>query len=122
MKETITRLIDDITKEPVPAGEGESVTFSINGKEYELDLNKKNAAKFHETMKFYTDHAAEVEDEPAAPQVRRRASSAATKSTKRDPEQLAAIREWARANGHKVSDRGRIKAEIEEAYNAAQKK
>ena len=36
---------------------------------------------------------------------------------RRDPEQLAGIRRWARANGFEVSDKGRIPAEIEEAYN-----
>lgn len=36
---------------------------------------------------------------------------------RRDPEQLAGIRAWARANGFEVSDKGRIPAEVEEAYN-----
>ncbi|MGP8060058.1 MAG: histone-like nucleoid-structuring protein Lsr2 [Acidimicrobiales bacterium] len=36
---------------------------------------------------------------------------------RRDPEQLAGIRAWARANGYQVSDKGRIPAEVEEAYN-----
>ena len=30
-----------------------------------------------------------------------------------------AIREWARANGHTVSERGRIKADVVQAYQAA---
>ena len=34
-----------------------------------------------------------------------------------DREQSAAIREWARRKGHKVSARGRISADITEAYN-----
>ena len=36
---------------------------------------------------------------------------------RRDPEQLAGIRAWARANGYEVSDKGRIPAEVEAAYN-----
>jgi hypothetical protein len=36
-----------------------------------------------------------------------------------DREQSAAIREWARRNGHKVSARGRISADVIEAYNKA---
>jgi hypothetical protein len=47
------------------------------------------------------------------------ARAAAAKPAKRDPDQLNAIRAWARSNGYEVSDRGRIKAEIEEAYSAA---
>ena len=34
-------------------------------------------------------------------------------------DQLAKIRQWARANGHQVSDRGRISAAVPEAYHAA---
>ncbi|WP_345134066.1 Lsr2 family DNA-binding protein [Microbacterium laevaniformans] len=33
---------------------------------------------------------------------------------------LAAVREWARANGHTVSERGRVPAAVLEAYAAAQ--
>jgi hypothetical protein len=36
-----------------------------------------------------------------------------------DREQSSAIRDWARRNGHKVSTRGRIPAEIIEAFHAA---
>ena len=36
-----------------------------------------------------------------------------------DREQTQAIREWARNNGHKVTERGRIPATIVEAYNSA---
>jgi hypothetical protein len=31
----------------------------------------------------------------------------------------AEVREWAKANGHDVKDRGRLSAEIREAYTAA---
>ncbi|WXF92934.1 histone-like nucleoid-structuring protein Lsr2 [Curtobacterium flaccumfaciens pv. flaccumfaciens] len=34
-------------------------------------------------------------------------------------EELAKIREWARANGHEVSSRGRISQAVREAYDAA---
>jgi hypothetical protein len=36
-----------------------------------------------------------------------------------DPKELAAIREWAGANGHEVSTRGRISQAVREAYAAA---
>ncbi|MGB6149059.1 MAG: histone-like nucleoid-structuring protein Lsr2, partial [Mycolicibacter algericus] len=36
-----------------------------------------------------------------------------------DREQSAAIREWARRNGHNVSTRGRIPADIIDAFHAA---
>ena len=43
--------------------------------------------------------------------------AAGRRPARRDPEQLAGIRIWARANGYTVSDRGRLPAEVEEAYN-----
>ena len=53
---------------------------------------------------------------------RRRGRSAGTTGRGRaiiDREQSAAIREWARRNGHKVSTRGRIPADVIEAFHAA---
>jgi nucleoid-associated protein Lsr2 len=48
---------------------------------------------------------------PASPAGSRRASS------RRD---LGAVRAWAKSNGHEVSDRGRISAAVQQAYDAAQ--
>ncbi|WP_338892290.1 Lsr2 family DNA-binding protein [Rhodococcus sovatensis] len=45
-------------------------------------------------------------------------SKSRSKTVKRDPEQLKAMREWLNANGYKVSDRGRIPADYEAAYNS----
>jgi hypothetical protein len=36
-----------------------------------------------------------------------------------DREQSAAIRDWARRNGHNVSTRGRIPADVIDAFHAA---
>ena len=36
-----------------------------------------------------------------------------------DREQAGAIRDWARKNGHQVSDRGRIPASVVDAYESA---
>lgn len=40
----------------------------------------------------------------------------------KSPAELAAIREWANANGYEVAERGRIKAEIVAAYDARENK
>ena len=59
----------------------------------------------------------------AARVVRRRAPSRprprAGPATAPDREQTAAIREWARANGHEVSERGRLSASVLAAFEAA---
>jgi hypothetical protein len=95
----------------------ETVTFGLDGSGYEIDLSSANADKLREVLAPFVGHA-------------RRASRAATvrpgtpgrpgrTGARIDREQTQAIREWARKNGHKVSERGRIPASIFEAYNSA---
>ena len=55
---------------------------------------------------------------PVAPsQTRRHFGSEAT--ARRNYSELQEIREWARANGYTVSNRGRIAANIQESYRAS---
>jgi hypothetical protein len=110
--ETITRLIDDLD-----GGTAErTVTFSWDGRSYEIDLTKKNLAAFEKVMKPYLDAARSAS--PPSRTYRRRAAprGASTGGGRRDD--LAVIREWARAHGHEVSDRGRVSATILKAYEA----
>lgn len=68
-------------------------------------------------------------EQPAAPTEastprRSRSSKSATRQqpgrrNKRTPVTAGAVREWARANGHEVSSRGRISTHLLEAYRAA---
>jgi hypothetical protein len=106
----VRQLIDDIDGSEIPDGGGERVEFSLRGVSYQIDLSAANVAKLDKAFKPYIDSAAKV----AGTRARR------VKSTgKASKEQLSAIREWARKNGHEVSDRGRIKAEIVEAFEAS---
>ncbi len=109
-------LVDDITGEEVK-DDGSTVNFAVDGVEYEIDLNEKNLGKFRESMKFYTDHGRRT----GGRKQRGTVGSSAGGSTKTDPSQLAAIREWGRGNGYKVSDRGRVSQEIKDAFEAAHK-
>lgn len=80
--------------------------FSFGGSDYSIDLTPKNRAAFEKIMKTYIDKATALE----AFSIARSASS----------EETQKIREWARAHGHEVSDRGRIPQKITDAYSAAQ--
>lgn len=114
MAERIVRqLIDDIDGSEIPDGGGERVEFSVRGVEYQIDLSTANIAKLDKALKPYVDAAAKVRGGGA-----RRAKSTGAKAGS-SKEQLSAIREWARKNGHDVSDRGRIKTEVVEAFEAA---
>lgn len=112
-KVTVT-LIDDVDQE-APADE--TVEFGLDGVGYEIDLSSANAAKLRAQLDLWVTHARKVTAR------KRGKGPAATASTKSrisvDREQSAAIRDWARRNGHKVSARGRISAEIIEAFNKA---
>ena len=88
----------------------ETVSFGLDGTSYEIDLNEKNAAALRDALAIYVGHGRKV---GAAPRRgRRSAASSAGPSAKE-------IRDWARANGHEVPDRGRVSAEVREAYAAA---
>ena len=109
-KVTVT-LVDDFD------GEGaadETVEFGLDGVSYEIDLSNKNAAKLRNDLKAWVDAGRRVGG-------RRRGRSAGSGRGRAaiDREQSAAIREWARRNGHNVSTRGRIPADVIDAFHAA---
>jgi hypothetical protein len=105
----IVQLIDDLDGGVAT----ETVSFSIDGAGYEIDLSDKNAAKLRDTLANYVANARRTS----------RGGRAAGASSRRgasrsDREQTQAIREWARQNGHKVGEKGRIPAQILEAFHA----
>ncbi len=109
-KVTVT-LVDDFDGDG-PADE--TVEFSLDGVSYEIDLSAKNAKKLREDLKQWIDAGRRV-----GGRRRGRSSGSGRGRGSIDREQSAAIREWARRSGHKVSTRGRIPAEIIEAFHAA---
>lgn len=114
MAERIVRqLIDDLDGSEIADGAGERIEFSLRGVEYQIDLSSTNVAKLDKALKPYVDAAAKVRGTGA-----RRVKSTSRRGAS-SKEQLSAIREWARKNGHEVSERGRIKAEVIEAFQAA---
>jgi hypothetical protein len=107
----IVQLIDDLDQSTAE----ETVSFGIDGNFYEIDLSAKNAAALRDAVAVYVANA-------------RRGSRSAPRTaagprrpgrpSRTDREQTHAIREWARTNGHKVGEKGRIPAHIIEAYNS----
>jgi hypothetical protein len=110
-KVTVT-LVDDFDGE---ATADETVEFGLDGVTYEIDLSSKNATKLRNDLKQWVEAGRRVGG-------RRRGRAAAGPARGRgaiDREQSAAIREWARRNGHNVSTRGRIPADVIDAFHAA---
>jgi hypothetical protein len=106
----IVQLVDDLTQQPIDDGAGESVRFALDGVSYTIDLTSEHAEEFRAALSPYVNAARKADVA-----VRAKASSS-SRAPKGD---LKAIREWANANGYSVSSRGRIPAEVQSAYNAA---
>ncbi len=106
-------LLDDLD-----GGEAsETVTFGLDGATFEIDLSEGNAKKLRDLLSNYTGAARRVGSSGGG----RRSGRATRTGSGRAPmdrDQAAAIRAWAKKQGLKVSDRGRIPASIVEQYNA----
>jgi len=96
-------LVDDLDG----SAADETVSFALDGKEYEIDLNKKNAAKLRDALAVYVGHGRRAASR------RRGGRGGASGPSPAD------IRAWARDNGFNVPDRGRVSSEVREAYLAA---
>lgn len=84
----------------------ETVSFALDGAEYEIDLSTTNANGLREAVAPWLAHARKTGG-------RRKRGSKPTDSSTSD------IRAWAQANGHDVSSRGRVSAEVRDAYEQA---
>ena len=87
----------------------ETVTFGLDGTTYEIDLNDANAASLREALSGYVGHARKVTGGTR----RGRKSGGGSSSNTKD------VREWAKAQGMEVSERGRISSDVQRAYDAA---
>ena len=100
----------------------ETVSFALDGTTYEIDLSDDNAAELRNVFAKYVDAARKVSGRGNRSSGAGRAKAtggAAATGGRMDREQAGAIRDWARKNGHEVSDRGRIPGSVVEAYEAA---
>lgn len=101
-------LVDDLDGSPAD----ETVTFSLDGISYEIDLTAANADRLRDGLTEWVQGARRLSG------ARKGGNRSATKKSTVGASN-ATIREWARANGHEVSERGRIKAGVVDAFNAA---
>lgn len=102
-----TRYIDDL--DGTDLGEtANTLSFAFDGKEYTIDLSDGNAETFRQVIAPYIEAG-------------RRVTGTRTKTTRARSvgSNIKAVREWARANGYEVSDRGRIPTDVMDAYTAS---
>jgi hypothetical protein len=109
--ETFTRLIDDLD-----GGKAErTISFSLDGRDFAIDLSKKNITALEKALAPYIS-AARRGERPAR---KGRGAKRSTAGRSRPASGQIGVREWARANGYEVSDRGRISADVQSAFDAA---
>ncbi|GAA1891473.1 histone-like nucleoid-structuring protein Lsr2 [Lapillicoccus jejuensis] len=105
-----------VLEDDVDGGEAsETVLFGLDGVNYEIDLNDDNAGKLRDALATWVGHARRSGGARKAAGGRK--TSSAGSSPKRTD--LSEVREWARSNGYEVSDRGRVSAQVQEAYDKA---
>lgn len=92
----------------------ETRRYSIGRQGYTIDLSAKNYEAFLKTLEKYTSVSTKVEAPPAGVRMRRSPARASDK-----PYTASDVREWAKAEGIEVSERGRIHKEIIEKYEYA---
>lgn len=110
-QKVLVQLVDDL--DGTSSNDISTVTFGLDGVTYEIDLNADNASNLRNHLADYIAAARRT-----GGRVRRGGSPAG--GSGRNREQTQAIREWAKKNGHEVSDRGRIPAAVIEAFETAQ--
>jgi len=104
----------------------ESVSFSLDGVSYEIDLSGKNAQKLRNAFGPYVDAARRVGGRAARGRGRTArpsgsGSGGASGSRGGNKAETAEIRAWAKSEGYDVSSRGRIPSDIIEAYQKAKR-
>lgn len=102
-------LLDDLE-----GGEAdETVTFALDGKTYEIDLTTANADKLRGVLEPYVKSGRRTGGRSA------RGKGRAASSSGSSSQDTAKIRAWAKEQGYEVNDRGRVPANIREAYEKA---
>jgi hypothetical protein len=109
-QKVVVSLVDDLDGGKAD----ETVEFSLDGKNYEIDLSDDHAAALRDTLASYVAAGRRPSGDRRG---RARATTVATSTGEREKNQ--AIRDWARSQKMKVSDRGRIPSDVIEAYNKA---
>ena len=105
MAKTVSVVVtDDIDGSP----NAETVAFTFDGQSYEIDLGKKNSAKFEKSLQPFMD---------AGRRTAHRRTAKPSRGT-RSRIDNAAVRAWAAEQGLKVSERGRIAADVVSKYDA----
>lgn len=111
-QKVLVQLIDDL--DGTTGSDIETVQFSLDGVAYEIDLNKVNGGRLRDGLAAFVAHARRT-----GGKARRGGVRSAAPAGGHGKEQSKAIRDWAKANGHDLADRGRIPTGVIAAFDEA---
>lgn len=112
-------ITDDLTGEELPEGDAETITYSIDGNTYEIDLSRENAKEFRDAVSRYVGVSRKTMD------TRGRTLSTGgggpRPGKRRSGAEMQRIREWGKANGYDVPEpgKGRTPWGMTQAYDRA---
>jgi hypothetical protein len=96
----------------------QTLNYTVDGQEYEIDLSEENIQRFHEALEPFVSKSRQVERQ-TAPARRGRGDGRRRSSGSSGRDDIPQIRAWAESQGMDVSARGRVKKEIIDAYDQA---
>jgi|SRR3954454_15910949 hypothetical protein len=102
---TVTELVDDVDGKPAD----ETVSFGLDGVQYEIDLAVENAEALREALAPWREAARRTGGRKGGGRMVRVATEVDTK----------AVRAWAASNGIELAARGRVPGHVIEQYRAA---
>lgn len=94
----------------------ETITFSVDGQSYEIDVCSDHGSQLRDAFAPYVGAGRRASRSAGSSQ---RSSGRKGSSRRGSNDRVGQIREWARNNGHQVSERGRLSASLVEAYEKA---
>lgn len=109
MQKTVVTYTDDITKKE--ASGVETVTFAVEGEQFEIDLNPLNKANFLRSVRKYMENGRKVRTTGR--------THRATRDVRHDREYVHKVRKWAQEQGIEVSNRGRVPLKVYDQFEAA---
>jgi hypothetical protein len=110
----MARKVQVVLEDDVDGGDAsETVSFALDGRSYEIDLNEENAAALRDALAPWLASARSASGGTTAPR------STGARVRRQEGASSAEIRSWAQEEGIEVSERGRISAELRARYEAA---
>jgi len=113
-KTTIVQVSDDLDG----SANASEVRFAFEGVEYAIDLSSKNRKALEKALRPYVEAGTKVSGRRSA--ATRSARPKRSGNSGNSAVDLAAVRVWAKENGHQVSERGRLPKAVLDAYTASQ--